>query len=189
MIVPRETPPIVFSPFANERMREWPIGHYRRLIELTLAYFPNKVVITGTRVQRARANDLVRGLPSTRVINTCGTMPWPQVVETVDRAYFVVANNSGIAHLAAAAGRWVLCLFAGSHAFQEWMPRGPKVVLLSRVTDCSPCEVGAQRCPNGIACMTELGPDSAFQLFLEVFEAHRQQPENTKPPRSSLLPA
>jgi ADP-heptose:LPS heptosyltransferase len=75
-------------------------------------------------------------------------------------APFVVANNSGIAHLAADLGLWVLCLFAGSHSWIEWMPRGPRVVTLARMPSCAPCCLS--ECPVRRDCMANLSADFAY---------------------------
>ena len=152
-----EPRPVVISPFANERVREWPTRNYRELIELIWREHGLPAIIVGTRAQRAVANDLVRGLSSERVRNTCGYLSWGELTEAVDAAPYVIANNSGIAHLAAARGRWTLCVFSGSHAYNEWMPRGPFVVTVGRALPCSPCELGTDRCPNNIACMARIG--------------------------------
>jgi ADP-heptose:LPS heptosyltransferase len=168
MNIAAEPAPVVISPFANERIREWPIGHYRRFIERVLRDHGAPVYIVGTRPQRARSNEVVRGFAVSDVANTCGKLQWHELVALVDGAAFVVSNNSGIAHLAASLGRWTLCLFSGSHSYVEWIPRGPRVVVLTRVTACGPCELADALCPHGVACMTDLEPDRAFELFAEA---------------------
>jgi ADP-heptose:LPS heptosyltransferase len=159
---------VVVSPFANERVRQWPSRNYRELIELIWHEHGFPVMIAGTRGQRAVANDLVRGLSSERVTNTCGYLSWRELTKAVDAAPYVVANNSGVAHLGAVRGRWTLCIFSGSHAYNEWMPRGPFVVTVSRAVACSPCELGSERCPNGLACMVEFQPSEIFWRFDHV---------------------
>jgi ADP-heptose:LPS heptosyltransferase len=156
---------VVISPFANERVRQWPARNYRELIELIWREHSFPATIVGTRGQRAVGNNLVRGLSSQRAANACGLLSWRELMEAVDAAPYVVANNSGVAHLAAIRGRWTLCLFSGSHAYNEWMPRGPRVVTISRAPPCSPCGLGADRCPNNVACMTELSPSEVFWRF------------------------
>jgi len=165
------TAPVVISPFANERVRQWPSSHYRDLIETIWRRQGLPVLITGTREHRAHANGLVRGFPSDQVMNACGSLGWDGLVAAIDAAPYVVANNSGVAHLAAARGRWTLCIFSGSHAYNEWMPRGKRVVVVSRVLSCSPCALGGDLCPNGIACMTDLRADQVFSRFHEVRSA------------------
>jgi ADP-heptose:LPS heptosyltransferase len=157
--------PVVISPFANERLRQWPWRHYRSLIELILREHDLPVAVVGTRAHRASANDIVRGLSSEMVVNTCGSWTWAELVRAVEQAPYVVANNSAVAHLAAARGRWTLCIFAASHAHHEWMPRGPRVVTIVKAVPCSPCEIGIERCPNGVDCMVGLQPVDVFWCF------------------------
>jgi ADP-heptose:LPS heptosyltransferase len=159
------SPPVVISPFANERVRQWPAAHFRGLIELIWRQHGLTTLVVGTRAQRASANLIVRGLSSDVVTNCCGTMRWREVVAAVEAAPYVVANNSGVAHLAAARGRWTLCVFAASHSPLEWMPRGPQVVTVSRPLPCAPCSLGHARCPNGVACMVDLSPADVFWRF------------------------
>ena len=156
------------SPFANERVKEWPLAHFRELAEIIVREHGIPVAVVGTRAQRAPANDLVRGLSSEDVINACGRWSWAELSRAIDAAPYVVANNSGVAHLAAARGRWTLCLFAGSHAVNEWMPRGPNVVTISMTLPCAPCGLGGDRCPNGLVCMAELQPSEVFRRFDEA---------------------
>lgn len=157
--------PVVVSPFANERVRQWPWPHYRALIELIVRQHGHSVVVVGTRAQRASANAMVRGLSSEMVVNACGAWSWQELVRAVDAAPYVVANNSGVAHLAASRGRWTLCVFSASHAYCEWMPRGPRVVTLVKALPCSPCSLGSERCSNGVACMVDFQPAEVFWCF------------------------
>lgn len=179
----REKRPVVMAPFANERLRQWPSRHYRELIELILREHGLPIMVVGTRAQRAGANDIVRGLSSEQVTNRCGVVSWGDVVKAIDSAPYVVANNSGVAHLAATRGRWTLCVFAASHAFNEWMPRGPNVVTMVKAIPCSPCELGLDRCPNGVACMVDLAPFDVFWRFHQV----REQAFNRNPEQAGSL--
>lgn len=159
---------VIISPFANERVREWPLGHFCRLIRLIVHDRTKRVIIVGTRAQRVRANELVRDFSALKVLNTCGQLKWSEVSGLVDTACTVIGINSSIVHVAAKHARWTLCIFAGSHAWSEWMPRGPRVVLITRMTKCSPCELGGELCPNDIICMNDLTPEAVYARFLEI---------------------
>ena len=150
----------VVAPFANERVREWPLDRFRAAIDLLRR--THRVLVVGSPAQRLRASLLVRGFDAREVVNACGRTRWADVVAAVDEADVVVANNSGIAHLAAARGRWTLCIFSGSHPYQQWRPVGPRVVTVTRRTACSPCRLAGEPCPNGLACLVDL--DAAFAL-------------------------
>lgn len=159
------SPPVVISPFANERVRQWPAAYYREFVELVWRAHGLPTLIVGTRAQRASGNNIVRGFSSELVKNACGAMSWRELIDAVDVAPYVVANNSGVAHLAAARRRWTLCIFAASHSPIEWSPRGPYVVTVLRDLPCAPCSIGGERCPNGVACMTDLRPAEVFWRF------------------------
>ncbi len=165
------SPAVVLSPFSNERVRQWPLRCFRELIEIILREDEVRLVVVGTRDQRAVANDLVRGLSSERVGNACGTLHWAELVTAIDHAPYVIGNNSGVVHLAASRGRWTLCVFSGSHAYNEWMPRGPLVVTVVKPLACSPCGPANERCPNDLACMTRLPPSEVFWRFQQARSA------------------
>lgn len=151
--------PIVLAPFANDRTREWPEANFRRFIERGLEE-GRHFEIMGALAQRTMADSLVRPFPADRVASFCGTIPWPEVKARLGSAAFVVANNSGLAHVSASMGQWTLCVFSGRHSWIEWMPRGPRVVTLSRAPACSPCDF--DRCPNQYDCMANLDADFAY---------------------------
>jgi hypothetical protein len=160
-----ERHPVIVAPFATERCNEWPLSHFREFVEIIVREHDVPVAVVGTLAQRMAANDLVRGLSSEDATNVCGVWSRSELVRAVDAAPYVVANNSCVAHLAAMRGRWTLCLFAGSHALNEWAPRGPRVVTVAAQVPCAPCGLDRDRCPNGLACMTELQPSKVFRLF------------------------
>ena len=166
--------PVVLAPFANERIREWPVENFADFIDCGLRD-GKSFVVTGTWAQRALANKLVQPFPSDRVQNLCGITSWSEMMSLLADAPFVVANNSGIAHLAAELGRWVLCIFAGSHSWIEWMPRGPKVVTLARMPACAPC--GSENCPNGRICMTDLKAQFAYATINSLANEQDVRPE------------
>jgi ADP-heptose:LPS heptosyltransferase len=161
---------VVIAPFANERVRQWPTERFRDLIDLILREQGYRVAVLGTRDHRIVANDLVRSFPSHLVSNTCGNLSWSNVVAAVDAAPYVVANNSGIAHLAGARGKWTLCIFSASHAYNEWMPRGRRVVVIGRDLPCSPCDIGTDYCPNDVRCMTSLPAEEVFFRFRAEYD-------------------
>jgi heptosyltransferase-2 len=159
-------------------MREWPAANFQRFIELALQDGKH-VVLSGTKAQRTLANEIVRPFPAGQVSNMCGRLSWADLNVLLRRSYCVVANNSGVAHLAAAADVWTLCIFGAKHAWNEWMPRGSRVILLARGPICSPCEAGL--CPNNLVCLTQLAPEFAyFEMSNTIAAAEQQRPLATE---------
>src|SRR5882724_3975120 len=101
---------IIISPFSNSDIRDWPLERYRELIGLLLASADDlDVHIVGTSAQRTRANEIVRHHDASRVHNDCGKLSWKELEQLCASARCVVANNSGVAHMAAHAGATVVC--------------------------------------------------------------------------------
>jgi heptosyltransferase-2 len=80
-------------------------------------------------------------------------------------ASVVVANDSGPAHLAAAAGTPVIAFFGPTDPSRT-APSGAPVRVLDRYVPCSPCFL--KKCPFGHECMREISPEDALQALLEL---------------------
>jgi ADP-heptose:LPS heptosyltransferase len=162
---------ILIAPFSNSSIRDWPVEHYTALIGLLLddGRLRGRLRVIGTAGQRLRACDIARPYPSDRVINECGRMPWPGVLAAIRGAMCVIGNNSGIAHVSGSFGTPTVCVFGGSHQRTEWRPRGARVMLLSRVIGCSPCQLDhGNLSPFGKACLREIAPASVRDAVFEI---------------------
>ena len=168
---------IVIAPFSNSAIRDWPAEHFAALTGLLLERWDSRdglIRIIGTPNQRQRANAVVRAYPADRVLNDCGRLPWPMVLEEVRDAACVIGNNSGIAHLAGSLGVPTVCIFGGSHQRVEWRPLGLTVTLLSRTIGCSPCHLDHGRnCGYGLACLREIAPNEVADAVLAAIAAGR----------------
>jgi ADP-heptose:LPS heptosyltransferase len=96
-----------------------------------------------------------------RVVNIAGSTDWSETAAIVRAANPVIANNSGVAHLAAASGTPILAIYSGSHQPQEWGPRGKDVRVVMAMVPCSPCGYDRiERCPNDHQCMKQIAPET-----------------------------
>lgn len=157
---------IVVAPFSNEQLRDWPGGHYAELLDHCVRNLDSTIKVIGTIHQRPMANLIVRNLPADRVENLCGLLPWARVSDLLAGAQVVVGNNSGIPHTAARLGVPTVCIFGGTHAESEWMPRGAHVFLITKHTVCSPCS--RQSCVYGKRCLHEIPPLAVFDLVVRA---------------------
>jgi ADP-heptose:LPS heptosyltransferase len=80
-----------------------------------------------------------------------------QAAAFLQRSDLYLGNDSGLSHLAAAAGTPSVVLFGPSNP-QQWAPRGKHVTVLRRQMACSPCAIATMKsCPHR-ACLTEFWP-------------------------------
>src|SRR5205823_5227853 len=143
----------------------WPIDRYIRLTEMLLNQSDCYVVLVGSRDQVSQLSRIGRLQgDDQRLVNLGGRTDWSGLVAVLRQADLVIANNSGIAHLAAACARPTLAIYSGSHQPREWGPRGRMARALTASISCSPCGYDDLRlCPNDHRCMTSLKPEDVAQ--------------------------
>jgi ADP-heptose:LPS heptosyltransferase len=109
-----------------------------------------------------------------RFIDLVGRTDWAELASVVSGADIVIANNSGVAHLAAACGTPTLAIYSGSHQPQEWGPRGRKVRTLMAAVSCSPCgHDKLHECPHDHLCMRLIEPETVLSYALEMLEQYQ----------------
>lgn len=178
---------VLLAPFSNSDVRDWPIGHYVALTRLLLDRLApdQRVRVVGTAGQKLRACDVVRPFSPTRVVNECGRLSWPQLMDEVERAACLVGNNSGLAHLGGHVGTPTVCVFGGSHPRREWRPLGRSVVLVSRAIGCSPCQLDrGSRSPYGQACLREIDPADVADAVFFIMKRVARHPRGDDADRS-----
>lgn len=184
---------IIVAPLSNDPLRDWPLENFRRVAELCLDGLDCVLEFVGTRPQRLAVAHAIRSLPSDRCRNRCGQMPWQETVAMVAQADCVLANNSGLAHVAAELGVPAVSVFCGSHSPLEWMALGSGVTVLIRKTACAPCTIARiEDCPYDRRCFTDIAPQTVFEAVQAKSLAHqaaRQQPDAGDPsPPLNVLP-
>ena len=153
---------VVISPVSNSELRDWGMANYARLIALLLARTECSIILVGSGAQHRQLERLVeKNGRDPRITNLAGAGDWFATAEIVRAADLVIANNSGVAHLAAACGKPTLAIYSGSHQPQEWGPRGDSVRAIMALVPCSPCGYDKlEECPNDHLCMKQIAPET-----------------------------
>jgi len=140
----------------------WPLEHYSELAGAILAS-GRQVWVLGSDADRAAGDRIAGGAAGTK--NLCGKT---QLVDTVDllaAADAAVSNDSGLMHVAAAAGTRVIGIY-GSSSPNYTPPLTDRREIFYLDIDCSPCF--ERECPLGhLRCLREISPlqvASALQL-------------------------
>ncbi len=133
--------------------KRWPAEHYRELAGRLVAE-GHAVWAFGSAKDAAAATAAAPPQAGPHYVNLCGRTELADVVDLVSLTAGVVANDSGLMHLAAATGRRTVGLF-GSTSPEHTPPRAAQARVLTLRLACSPCF--ARECPLGHhACLREL---------------------------------
>ena len=117
-LLPPGSPVLAVGPTANWWGKEWPAAGFVELVgRLTApgaAFAGARVAVFGGPGEREAAAPLLAALPEGRGIDLVGTVSLSVAAAAMERARLYVGNDSGLMHMAAAAGVPTLGLFGPS---------------------------------------------------------------------------
>ncbi len=128
-LLPEGRPWLVLGPTANWHRKVWPA---ERFAELALRLTAPDGTLPGAGIailggpgdqERSMATPVLTALP--QALDLVGKLDLPEVAAVLARAAMFIGNDSGLMHLAAAAGAPTLGLF-GPTPSDEYGPAGPK---------------------------------------------------------------
>jgi heptosyltransferase III len=124
-LLPAGRPVIGLGPTANWQPKVWPAERFAALFHALengpLAGAVPAVFAGPGELERAMADPLLAALP--QAVDLVGRLSLPEVAACLSRCALFIGNDSGLMHLAAAAGAPTLGLF-GPTPSQEYAPAG-----------------------------------------------------------------
>lgn len=126
-LAPEGAPILALGPTANWAGKVWPADRFIRFVETVTAegaaFHGARVVVLGGpgAQERAMAMPVLAALPG--AVDLVGRLSLPEAAALLSRAALFVGNDSGLMHLAAAAGAPTLGLFGPTPA-AEYAPVG-----------------------------------------------------------------
>lgn len=106
------TAPIILHPGSGASAVDWPVEKFGDLACELLASTSHPIVITGISTERHLCESIVKKCP--QAVNLCGELPLSDMIALLDRAALLIANSTGVLHVAAALGTPVVGLYPQS---------------------------------------------------------------------------
>ncbi len=133
MTIPPGAPVLALGPTANWMPKQWPADRFVELTRrLTAPGGPlegARIAVFGAEKERAMAQPLIDAIPKTRLIDLVGRLDVLNAYGCLTRCALYIGNDSGLMHLAAAAGIPTLGLF-GPSPEQHYAPWGERTAWL-----------------------------------------------------------
>ncbi len=134
--------------------KQWPVANFAELGRL-LVEGGFEVWVLGSAGER-ELGERIRAGAGARIFNLCGETRLEDTVDLLSAATAAVTNDSGLMHVAAAAGTRVVAIY-GSSSPDFTPPLTPRKTILYLGLDCSPCF--QRQCPLGhLNCLNEISP-------------------------------
>ena len=147
--------------------KRWPAANFARLATL-LAARGYRVCALGGAADEARGAQIRAAAPE-RTVDLCGRTTLDEAVEALACCRAAVCNDSGLLHLAAAAGIPVAGIYGATRPTVA-PPLAARAAALAADAACSPC--GRRTCPYGhYACLRAVAPEEVADAAAGLAEA------------------
>jgi ADP-heptose:LPS heptosyltransferase len=157
---------LVIAPGSGTREKNWPAESFLAVIRWWHEMTGGAVLLLVGPVEKERGG--IEPLLGGCCI-VASDLSLSQAAALLSRSAVYLGNDSGVSHLAAAAGVRTIALF-GPSDHRQWAPRGKKVVVVHRGLGCSPCpETTMKSCPHH-ACLSELAAEEIISILAQLPE-------------------
>lgn len=148
---------IVMSPSAGKPANRWPAERFGQLA----ARLPHRTVVIAGRSETDIADEVVRH-SNGKAVSIAGKTNLKELVAVIKKAGFMVCNDTGPQHIAAALDIPVFAIFGPANPVRTG-PYGTIHTVIQKKLDCSPCYAHKPCTGHDFQCMTELGVDDVFK--------------------------
>lgn len=146
----------VIIPGARWKTKVWPAEKFGNLAsKLSL-----KTVVVGSKSEIEAANTIV-SLSQDKSLSLAGKTDLKELVEVIRHARFVVSNDSGPMHIAAALNIPVFAIFGPTDQTRTG-PYGKGHTIIREDVTCAPC---FKKTCNDMKCMNDLSVEKVYQLI------------------------
>ncbi len=158
---------VVMTPSAGKAANRWPAANFGRLA----ARLPLPTVLIGSRGDQPVADEVIRHADG-RTVSLAGRTTLKELIPIIARARYMVTNDTGPMHIAAALGVPVFAVFGPANP-RRTGPYGPGHTVIREELACSPCY--AWKPCRHWQCMTAITVERVARVIEEKTEATNQR--------------
>lgn len=170
-----QLPMIGLAPGAGFYTKRWPAEHFGKLALNCIRHGYQVAVLGGKQdVESAKAiAQIVRNEQQGKIplLDLAGALSLVESAAVIKKCNLLVANDSGLMHIAEAVGTPLLAVFGSTTRELGFFPHLPTSRVLENATlSCRPCShLGFQKCPRGhFLCMKEITVAHAWKAVQEM---------------------
>ncbi len=153
---------IVLQPGARWPNKRWPVEHFAELVRRLAGDFSDaRFAILGVAEDHPLGEIIARSAPG-RCLNLCGQTTLPEMVEWLRLCQFMVTNDTGPMHAAAALGKPLVALFGPTEP-RRTGPYGYLENVLRIDLPCSPCLKSHCVYEKPDECLKAISPAAVFE--------------------------
>ena len=150
--------------------RRWSTASFARLADLLVEQLNARIFLFGVASESESAEEMIRKTNRrNNIVDLTGKTDLKQLAVLLKRCAYLVTNDTGTMHLAAALNTKIIGLFfAHAHPFETAPFSSGHLIFQARIS-CAPCSYGVH-C-NNIICVEKVLPEHVLS-FIENYEQH-----------------
>jgi ADP-heptose:LPS heptosyltransferase len=127
-------------------------------------------VLTGAGSEKELTAEVAKGIGE-NCINLAGETNIPELAAVTQQCDLFISNDTGVMHVAYAAGTKVLAIFGGRFYEHIWYPYGDGNKVIRKDIECSLCH--ADKCPlyDEPKCLAQISPDEVLEQARLIMDA------------------
>jgi lipopolysaccharide heptosyltransferase I len=150
---------VVLAPGARWKTKQWPAERFGRLASMLSI----RSIIIGSEDDESLAKEAVSHSEG-KAVSMAGNTDIKEMISLIRKARFMVTNDSGPMHIAAACGVPVVALF-GPTSPARTGPYGSGHIVIKADTPCAPCY--KKKCKD-IRCMESISVDEVYEKIKAI---------------------
>lgn len=166
-----DRPLVIFAPGAEfGAAKRWPAAHFAQLAKAILEADPQaQIALLGSPKDKEACEEVIAGGTGAGMFNLAGATKLDEAIALIARADAVVANDSGLLHIASALNRPVVALYGPTDP-DHAPPFSDMARSISLRLACSPCR--QRECPLGHHdCMNKMGAELVWSELRPMLKA------------------
>jgi ADP-heptose:LPS heptosyltransferase len=153
--------------------KRWSLTNFAALADRIVTEYGWSIVLPWGPGQETEAQDVRKRMHQPAYIPPATTLL--QLAALFEQCAWVVTNDSGPMHIAAASGSRVLGIFGPTHPELQGPYGSSHATIRREGLECLGCNL--TKCPIGNLCMTELTVDAVFSAFRRMVDSPQQAAE------------
>lgn len=154
---------IAIAPGAKRPTNWWPLERYAAVAAHLKLQGANIILVGGTGDKPAC--DKVNELSGNACLNLAGETSLLESCALLEKCRLLIANDSGVQHLAAAVGTPCISLFSCLQFRGKWIPHGKIHTIIRKWPDCHTCFL--KTCPKDNLCMRMISTEEVIEIIDE----------------------
>lgn len=153
--------------------RRWDAAKFAAVVDHLHDEYTAEIILVGAKGDNS---DSVKGLMKTSPTDLTGKTSLPELAGILAKSDLFIGADSGVMHIAAAAGTPVIAVFGPSNpdAWSPWTPRSKSIVVRS-APECSPCSyvghgIGLREGCPARTCMRMVAPEAVLAAARTILD-------------------